>query len=385
MQRITYTVVSVRVAWSLLLWSNSLLCTFIPSLPIEMTPAEVAHGPMLIGLMLNVLLFGVVIAQVYIYMTTYQKRDRLWMKAFVVFLFVANLVNTVLVMAYVYIALIKHFGDVSYLSNATLLFVTDPALTGIICGAVQLFFAWRVKVLTSNWYLGALVAILALAGVGGSIATASASLATGTFTKFQEFQSIVIVWLVSACVGDFTITAILVWYLRKHKTGFQGSDELVDRIIRATVQTGLITSIMAIIDLIVYLVDPSGLHLLFNLTLAKLYTNTLMSSLNSRSGWSYSNSNQDSHSQSGLVSTSGVIGSGSRGRKGTGTITRPEVFVHVEQHELGDLRPQGIVTPRFVIEDMNKGQDVGDESSLKRREEESEVWDDGAKRNDTIV
>lgn len=138
-------------------------------------------------------------------------------------------------------------------------FVTDPALTGIICGAVQLFFAWRVKVLTSNWYLGALVAILALAGIGGSIATASASLATGTFTKFQEFQSIVIVWLVSACVGDFTITAILVWYLRKHKTGFQGSDELVDRIIRATVQTGLITSIMAIIDLIVYLVDPSGL------------------------------------------------------------------------------------------------------------------------------
>ncbi len=31
----------------------------------------------------------------------------------VVFLFVANLVNTVLVMAYVYISLIKHFGTYS--------------------------------------------------------------------------------------------------------------------------------------------------------------------------------------------------------------------------------------------------------------------------------
>ncbi|KAK0185557.1 hypothetical protein F5146DRAFT_1144047 [Armillaria mellea] len=102
-----------------------------------------------------------------------------------------------------------------------------------------------------------------------------------------------------------------------------------------------------------------------------------MSSLNSRSGWSYSNSNQDCHSQSRLVSTSGVIGSRSRGRKGTGTITRPEVFVHVEQHKLRDLRPQGIVTPWFVMEDMNKGQDTGDESSLKKREEESQVWDDG--------
>ncbi|KAK0463629.1 uncharacterized protein EV420DRAFT_1745181 [Desarmillaria tabescens] len=317
-------------------------------------PAEIAHGPMLIGLMINTTLLGVVMAQVYIYMTTYQKRDRLWMKAFVVCLFLTNLTNSILLMAYVYIALIKHFDDVPYLSNATWLFATDPAMTGIIAGTVQLFFAWRVKVLTSNWYLGSLVAVLALAGTGASIATAAASVSTGTFTKFQEFQSIVIVWLVSACVGDFTITAILVRYLRKHKTGFQASDELVNRIIRATVQTGLITSVMAIIDLVVYLVDPSGLHLLFNLMLAKLYTNTLMSSLNSRVGWSYSNSNQDSHSQSGL-------------------------------HELRDLRPQGNLTPKFVIEGMNKGQDVGDENSLKKREEESEVWDDGAKRNDAIV
>ncbi|KAG7445553.1 uncharacterized protein BT62DRAFT_981044 [Guyanagaster necrorhizus] len=345
--------------------------------------AEVAHGPILIGLMFNTLLLGVVIAQVYIYMTTYQK-DRLWMKAYVIFLFLTNLLNSAFIMAYTYISLIKHFDDVPYLYNATWLFSTDPALTGIIAGAVQLFFAWRVKVLTSNWYLGALVAILALTGVGSSIVVAIKSEAVGAFTRFQEFKSIVVVWLVSACVGDFTITAILVWYLRKHKTGFQGSDELVDRIIRATVQTGLITSIMAIIDLIVYLVDSSGLHLLFNLTLARLYTNTLMSSLNSRSGWSYSNSNPDSHSQSGLVSTSGVIGSGSRGRKGTGTVTRPEVFVHVEQHELGDIRSPGVVSPRFVIEDMNKGQDGGDESSLKRMEDDS-VWEDGAKRNGTIV
>ncbi len=37
---------------------------------------------------------------------------------------------------------------------------------GIIAAAVQLFFAWRVRVLTSNWLATIFVALLALAGAG---------------------------------------------------------------------------------------------------------------------------------------------------------------------------------------------------------------------------
>ncbi|KAK0485969.1 hypothetical protein IW261DRAFT_1559408 [Armillaria novae-zelandiae] len=344
--------------------------------------AAVAHGPMLIGLMFNLLLLGVIVTQVYIYLTTYQKRDKLWMKALVLFLFVANIANSVFLMADTYIALIKHFDDVLYLSDATWLFATDPALTGIISATVLLFFAWRVKVLTSNWYLAALVAALALAGAGGAIATTAKIRVIPAFANFQEFQSVVIIWLVASCVADISITAILVSYLRRHKTGFHGSDELVDRIIRATVQTGLITSVVAIVDLILFLVNSSGLHLIFNFILAKLYTNTLMSSLNSRAGWAYSNSSPGSHSQSGLVSTSGV-NSSSR-KKGTGTTTRPEVFVHVEQHELGDPRPRnglggGNGPPRFVIDPMSTDEDLS-----KRREDEEDVWET-TKTADRIV
>ncbi|KAG7449520.1 uncharacterized protein BT62DRAFT_917207 [Guyanagaster necrorhizus] len=354
--------------------------------------AGVAHGPMLIGLMFNLLLLGVIVTQVYIYLTTYQKRDKMWMKALVLvtslcrsdhnthspygqvlFLFTANIANSVFLMVDTYIALIKHFGDVPYLADATWLFATDPIFTGLISATVQLFFAWRVRVLTSNWYLATLVAALAVAGAGGAVATTAKIRVIPAFTDFQEFQSVVIIWLVASCVADITITVLLVSYLQRHKTGFQGSDELVDRIIRATVQTGLITSVIAILDLILFLVNSSGLHLMFNFALAKLYTNTLMSSLNSRTGWAFSNSTPGSHSQSGLVSTTGV-NSSSR-RKGTGTTTRPEVFVHVEQHELGDSRPRnvpggGIGPPRFLIDPMSTDDDLS-----KRREDESDVWE----------
>ncbi|KAK0439668.1 hypothetical protein EV421DRAFT_1820043 [Armillaria borealis] len=71
----------------------------------------------------------------------------------------------------------------------------------------------------------------------------------------------VILWLVATCVADILITVILVWHLygnlKNHKTGFRGSDESVDRIIQSTVQTGLITTLCALIDLLTYLLDVS--------------------------------------------------------------------------------------------------------------------------------
>ncbi|KAK0432888.1 hypothetical protein EV421DRAFT_1742001 [Armillaria borealis] len=334
-----------------------------------MSVAEPSHGPMLIGHFFNVLLMGVVIAQSYIYLVTYQKRDKLWMKLFQ--------------FAYLYTSLVIHFSDAAYLLNVTMLFAATAALTGIVSGAVQLFFAWRVKILTSNIWMVGLVVATALAGTVGAIGSSAESVKAGTFVKFQEIKSWVILWLVGACVADMLITGILVWHLRRHKTGFQTSDELVDRIIRSTVQTGLITSICAIVDLMVYLLDPTGLHLLFNFPLSKLYTNTLMSSLNSRGGWAYdssANNHSHSHTTGGIVSTSG--GTASRTKKVrsrllsisslprlTGTVrailpssalaptTRPEVFVSVEQHEMGDIQ-------RMESDDMK----VHDNGSTTSRE-----------------
>ena len=84
---------------------------------------------------------------------------------------------------------------------------------------------------------------------------------------------------------------------------------LISLPIQVTVQTGAITAVCAIVDLIVYLVDNTGTyvlrcrisrqllisnnissHLIFNVPLSKLYTNSLMSSLNARGGWKFAQS-----------------------------------------------------------------------------------------------
>ncbi|ESK96712.1 hypothetical protein Moror_6729 [Moniliophthora roreri MCA 2997] len=313
------------------------------------SPAEIAHGPMFVGFLFNMFLFGIVTLQVYNYLVTFSN-DRLWLKIFVVSLYVANILNTVFIAVYLYNSLIANFGDVQNLFVANWVFATDPVLTGIIAAMAQLFFAWRVRIVTSSNWLGLLVVACTLVGLAGAVASMAGVLHHPRFIEFRIFKASVLVWLMGGCVADIAIALILVEYLwvgtnclelcitllkldtqRKHKTGFHSSDQLVDRIIRMTVQTGLTTSVCAIVDLVFFLVNPTGLHLIFNFPLAKLYTVSLMSSLNSRAVISKGEPHE--------LPLSGS--SGSHRPKPT-KLERPEVFIEVENHsEFEDVTVDG--------------------------------------------
>ncbi|EPQ54595.1 hypothetical protein GLOTRDRAFT_129946 [Gloeophyllum trabeum ATCC 11539] len=234
------------------------------------------------------------ITQTFLYYNTF-KKDRLWMKIFVLVLFIADTLNSVFDCAWIYQSLILNFGNAPFLSVANWVFGTDPAMTGIISTMVQLFFAWRVRVLTGRLPLALVIAFLSivsgLSGLGTSIAVGIIP----EFVHFQKFQVIVIMWLLTTCICDVAITAALTWHLRRHRTGFPATDDIVNKIIRLTVQTGMITAIVAVIDLGMFLGTSTGLHLSFNFPLSKLYTNSLMSTLNSRAGWGkYSRTTENS-------------------------------------------------------------------------------------------
>ncbi|EKM52683.1 uncharacterized protein PHACADRAFT_261275 [Phanerochaete carnosa HHB-10118-sp] len=296
-------------------------------------PASVAQGPGLVGTFLNVFLYGIMVTQCTFYYSRYPK-DRIWLKCLVVGLLIADTTNCVFDICWIYDNLVNHFGDVPYLESGNWVFATDPAMVGIISCTVQLFFAWRVKVLTNNLWVVAIISLTASTSFFGGVGTAIAIHFVPQFEQFQKFEVIVIIWLIGAAVCDAMITLSLTWHLRRHKTGFSGTDDILNKIIRLTVQNGLLTAVWASIDLVVYLSTPTGLHLAFNFPLAKLYTNSLMSSLNSRSGWRYQTSEHTDQKSRDM----GVGGGGRRlDVVNLSTTTRPEVFVHVEQHEMVDV------------------------------------------------
>ncbi|KAF7344570.1 hypothetical protein MSAN_01939100 [Mycena sanguinolenta] len=251
-----------------------------------MTAATDTHGPLLIGFLFNATFYGecTMLVQSYFYFKLF-RTDKLWTRILVIVIILLDTLNTVFDFAYLYGSLINHFGppdDDSYLAKATWLFATDPILTGLIACLGQLFYAWRVKALTGNIWLTLVVVACSLIGLAGGVATTIEVLLTPIYANFIHFKGTVIIWLGAECLADIFITAILVLHLSSHKSGLEASDVLVDRIIRMTMQTGLATVVCAVVDLVLFLAHPGGLHLAFNIPLCKLYTNSLLSSLNAR-------------------------------------------------------------------------------------------------------
>ncbi|KAJ3516174.1 hypothetical protein NLJ89_g1288 [Agrocybe chaxingu] len=408
-------------------------------------PAEIAHGPMFIGFIFNVLLYGIMITQVYLYFTTF-KKDQTWMKIFVFVLLIADTVNTVFDSIYLYRSLIVHFGNDSYLATANWRVylslssylpktthaihssslrnrsrnnsttvdqdffpsIPNASYQGLIASLVQFFFAWRVLVLTRSAPLAAAVVLGSLAGGAGAVAAAIEVGRTPQFVEFRRFKSVVIIWLASESITDVFITTILVWHLHL---------QILQRIL-VTVQTGFITSLVATLDLIFFLTDPTGTHLIFNFPLCKLYTNSLMSSLNSRAGWKFGSSKKDFSSVDtgttlGVFSTSnfaqaprlshnsppnsqfalqhahhsvdnlGTPGSPRRSRglsvprpsAAVANLTknsRPEVFVHVESHQSRDNVSPQKPEPGGINADMSDGTSEGQEHKYGAQELEND-------------
>ncbi|ETW75679.1 hypothetical protein HETIRDRAFT_106358 [Heterobasidion irregulare TC 32-1] len=336
--------------------------------------AKTVQGPTLIGAFLNLILFGTFLVQASFYFSTH-KRDHQRFRIFVAALVLLETVNSVFAMYYSYDRLVNNFGNmgaqavsnwafgIGPLTNVSKPYWPPPALPriqpnpiaalqGLIALAVQTFFAWRIQVLThSTWIVAGIVSLSVIScrecaarptslrsfpfAATAIFLVAAILVPSPTVSAAQIFRPVVITWLVASAAADTLISGVLVTYLRRHRTGFPDTDDVVNKLIRLTVQTGAITSIWAIADLAVYLGDPTAHHLIFNLALAKLYSNSLLSSLNARDGWKYTSALGASSSSGGarieferppetIVSLAPSAG-------------RPEAFVDIESHEMRDM------------------------------------------------
>ncbi|CAA7266035.1 unnamed protein product [Cyclocybe aegerita] len=250
-------------------------------------------------------------------------------------------------------------GEPEFLTKADWLLATDAWTTGLIASTVQSFFAWRILRLTKNWIYVAIIGALAIAGGVASIMTAVSTIHVQFFSEFRSFKAIVIVYKAAEVLGDVVITTALVWHLESARPVFDNPTWL-SIILFVTVQTGLLTMIVASLHLLFYLLDPSGMHLLLHFPLSKLYANSLLSSLNSRHGLrgkytistgSRLASTPSSQGQANFAaSLSGQMNfSGKTRQNSTANLniktakSHPEVFVRVESlHELHDFGQGGL-------------------------------------------
>ncbi|CAE6499484.1 unnamed protein product [Rhizoctonia solani] len=254
--------------------------TVIPGVPEDI---QLITGPLLLGYLFNWGLFGILILQVYIYSLSFPNDSRI-IKSLVYGLFFVDCVQTALTTHNAWHFLSRGWGDLRVLSDPGWSWIAVPLLSGLVSATVQLFFAWRIWILSRSIPLTGLIATIAVTQGLCAMYSGTKFAILNDISKIGTLFPTATIWLGGSALCDFIITISMVTFLARASTGFSQTDSVITKLIRMTVETGLVTTTAAITDLILYLVfQKNNLHMIPALALAKLYTNTLLATFNSRS------------------------------------------------------------------------------------------------------
>ncbi|GJJ06759.1 hypothetical protein Clacol_000955 [Clathrus columnatus] len=236
-------------------------------------PFLVSFGPMLIGVFLNAILYGVggsishettdsrVVMNLFrlsfISKIANVPRDARWIRYLILYLFICETINTVCDIGMIYEPLVARFG-------------TERAVT-------------RTPILFT-----------AVGGVGVTVYNGQIP----KFTQLADSRWAVSLWLISSTVSDISITICLVWSLvrltasmlimsdldqKKCRTGVERTDNVINRNIRFAIHTGALTSLFTLLDFVIFqAATNTSTNFAFDFALAKLYTNSLLSTFNAR-------------------------------------------------------------------------------------------------------
>ncbi|KAJ7117625.1 hypothetical protein C8R44DRAFT_791151, partial [Mycena epipterygia] len=273
-------------------------------------------GPMLLGHLFNYALLGALAIQVYVYTLAFP-RDKKAVKALgilltlelnslvltispVYFVFFLDLLQTGFATHYAWYVLAEGWGNPIALGFTPWTLATVAPLTALVAFLVQLFYSWRIWVLANGRKVFIpVLAIIGITATGSCVAGWYAGIALPnigsgplalnsrrSIAKTFNLDPAVTTWLAGAVACDITITITLVLLLtvRRNEGVMNNTSRLVHRAIRMAVETGAVTSMAVTTELALILnLATTSWYFMLGLLITKIYSNSLLASLNSRS------------------------------------------------------------------------------------------------------
>ncbi|KAF8918440.1 hypothetical protein CPB85DRAFT_1430612 [Mucidula mucida] len=227
------------------------------------------------------MLYMLELQQAYTYFKTY-KRDPKVIKSVVAFNIVVDTLGTANNCACIYLYTITHWGDTAYLLVQNWAVPSYVILSGISACTVQLFLAYRFWNLSKNAFITPFLALFSLASLGGAIANGITVIQHSTYAERNFNIKTVTIWLASA-VADISIACALVWRLQRANTTFRQTKTLIHRLTFTAIQTGSVTTALAILCLILYLINTElNITVGFGFCLGRVYSLTMLFNLTTR-------------------------------------------------------------------------------------------------------
>ncbi|KAF5378173.1 hypothetical protein D9615_007581 [Tricholomella constricta] len=266
---------------------------------------DLTMGVVLLGVLMGASLWGICCMQTYEYFMEY-RRDTSFNKWMVAILVILDTLHNALWAHCMYIYLIAEHFNFAHLNEIVW---QEPC-----CTASLVFFVYRIWILSHhNIYAVVPVIILVVAEFAVSLVkistnavlfsvfhssvgscfnfyiTALINVHHGPSWKVENFDGLPSIFRLSqsingvAAAGDILIASTLIFILYRSKTGFLRSDSVVKQLILYSLNTGFLTSICALVSLITITIYPANfVFMVFYILLNRLYTNSLLATLNAR-------------------------------------------------------------------------------------------------------
>ncbi|KAH9022158.1 hypothetical protein EDB85DRAFT_379516 [Lactarius pseudohatsudake] len=158
-------------------------------------------------------------------------------------------------------------------------FAPIPIIGAVISFIVQGYFCYRIWVLNkrSSWICW----VIAVAAVTQSAAAIWASIKPLTVEKYAATKAAIYLWAISSALVDILIAVAMTLLLRRASGNF--SSFVLIRVVRLTIETNTLTATLAITSLVLFAAFPNELYYAYTVAiLGKVYSNTLLVSLNNR-------------------------------------------------------------------------------------------------------
>lgn len=244
-------------------------------------------GAGFIGGMVTAILYGITTLQTYLYYVYYPK-DTNGLKVLVAFIWVLDTLHVSLMCHALYYYLVSSFGDPNNLGTGVWSLFSSLGLNLCMAVLVQTYFAFRISHLTRSgvrWWLTSFIMVFVVAHFAFGLETVILMFIKKDFSALSQITLYAATpFAITAVLSDVLIAASLCVLLHGNRSPIIETNALVNTLIVYAINRCLLTSVVAVAEVIAFAISPGSLWFIaIDFVIGKLYANSLLASLNSRS------------------------------------------------------------------------------------------------------
>ncbi|KIK01544.1 hypothetical protein K443DRAFT_678306 [Laccaria amethystina LaAM-08-1] len=243
--------------------------------------AATLGGSLLVSAFLSWGLLGILALQVYTFYIAFPN-DRFLAKFLVYGIFVCEAVQTFIITHDTFQVFVVNFGDLHSMDSMHTNWFSIPIAGGITGCIGQLFFAYRINMISETRVVPITIIILSAASGVSALVAGAQFYQAGSFSALRSNTlTSVGIWNGTGAFCDIIIALSMPYYILKKGTGLPATHAIIIKIMSLLIETGVFTAVIAMVHLVLYFSFTDS-FIVPGVIISKVYANTMLMILNNR-------------------------------------------------------------------------------------------------------